>query len=508
MTTKKQKYNKPPSLLGGLFSLTLLLTGLILVSGWLIINYQIEQLVAQRTSEYAHSIAQIAANSAADPLMSDDKIQLKLLVENVAKDPYIRSATVFAEDGQVVAQYPENLLQPISIDDTSTEPSITTTSDATSPQSSDNSESFNGIDNAQEITNLSSNSTSAEEELLTEPAETSETTKRSEQQLLAEATSAYLQSQTDIPFVEKITYQQVTAGWFKITLNRQLLESNFREALTRSQQIILAIAVVLFCLLLLLTLKYTRRIKQLTQYCHRLIQINAPLLPNNTQQWLDAVKALANNHIHTTQEKIILPEANPQWLTSRRAKGTLFCFCQFSMVEQNNEQTAKAISLGEQYLKAAIQTHGLQSQGNILSGCLIPFLDAKDNDEALEEAINLVYLIKELFASIDVEIKLRAFIGKATILVLENERAVISGISLSNRMLEKINKLSPQVAYGDIICLGVEQQSLNPLGQFVEKPLPKEATPSVFYTLLSVDESVKQQTARQLNYIISNYCAS
>ncbi len=467
----------------GLFSLIAIITSFILLSSWTIINYQVEQLVAQRTSEYAHSIAQIAANSSADALLSDDKIQLKMLVENVAKDPYIRSATIFAEDGQVIARFPE---------------------DNTLSETSDHS--AKNIDSSDPLpTNSKEKSSEAEIKQASTENDQPKKTQISKQALEA-ATQSYIQSQSDIPFIEKITYQDVTAGWFKITLNRQLLESSFRKSLQRSQVIILTIAAVLLLILLVITFRYNRRVKNLISLCHRLIQINAPQLPKDNKQWLESLEELSKTQFQSLSENIHLPSDTPQWTASRRANDSIFCFCQFAMIEQDNEKTAHSLTLAEQYLKAAVQTHGVQSQGEILSGCLIPFLDSNDENEALEEAINLVYLIKELLASITLEIKVRAFIGKGTILVLENERAVITGVSLSNRLHQKINQLTLQTNFGEVICIGFEQNNLTPFGQFIEKQTKDESDPTIFHLLESVDESIKQQTGRQINYIITNYC--
>ncbi len=91
-----KKNSNPPNLLRGIL-ITVILTVVAIVSfTWLIINSQVEQLVTQRTSEYAHSIARIAADSSSEALLADDVLQLNLLVENVAKDPYIRQATDYA----------------------------------------------------------------------------------------------------------------------------------------------------------------------------------------------------------------------------------------------------------------------------------------------------------------------------------------------------------------------------------------------------------------------------
>ncbi len=61
--------SKPPSLLRGLLSIIMLITGVILfISCGDHLIFQIENFVTERTSEYAHSITQVAANAATEPL--------------------------------------------------------------------------------------------------------------------------------------------------------------------------------------------------------------------------------------------------------------------------------------------------------------------------------------------------------------------------------------------------------------------------------------------------------
>ena len=482
MTEKKQKKLKPPKLLRGLFSIIVAVTTVILLLAWAIINYQVEQLVATRTSEYAHSIAQIAANSSADALMSDDKIQLKMLVENVAKDPYIRSATIFAEDGQIIAQHPESTIN-------------------MALTSLESSEADNKTDKSSKLLTK----TSDKDDTSDAPVAEQLTAKTNAASLTAK-TQAYIQSQNDIPFIEKIIYQDVTAGWFKVSLNRELLESSFRDSLRRSQNLILAIAAFLFVLLLVIVFRYEKRVKHLAEICHRLVQVNAPQMPIDKKQWMESLKELAETRFQSLAEHRQLPGDSPKWINSQRATNRLFVYCQFAMLDQEDEQTSASISLAEQYLKAAVQTHGVQSQGDILSGCLIPFLDCQDRQEGLTESLSLVHLIDELLASLPLKITMRAFVGQGTILVLENERGVISGVSLSNRLHEKIYQLAPHTKFGDILCLALEEEDLHEMGSFIPLDLADDSLSVTVYKLDTLSESIKQQTSRQINYIITNNC--
>lgn len=478
MTKEKQKTFKKPRFMRGMFSAIVAITLTILLLSWAIINYQVEQLVATRTSEYAHSIAQIAANSSADALMSGDKLQLKILVENVAKDPYIRSATVFAEDGLVAAQYPEaeadeNMLANLSSEelpaskDTETEASSTEESEATTDDAS-----------------------------ITTPQEPASSL------ALDEKAKEYIQSQSDIPFIEKIVYQNVTAGWFKISLNRQLLEQSFRESLQRSQNLILAIGVFLFVVLLFVVIRYEKRVSNIVSACHRLIQINAPQIPYDKNHWLETLQELAETRFQSLSEHPHLPNEDSNWTKSERIADTLFCYCQFSMLDQENEKAAENISLAENYLQAAIQAYGVQSQGDLLSGCLIPFIEVKNASEASLEAISLLNVISESLASLELEITMKGFIGKGTLLTLENSRGIITGISLSNRLKDKLAKTAQYVDYGQTISVAIEEEELQGSGDFRPVEMPENLTQTPIFKLEKLSEAIKQQTNRQIHYII------
>ena len=478
---------KPPSLLRGLFLLVVAITSAILLAGWAIINYQIEQLVATRTSEYAHSITQIAADSSAEALLSEDKIQLKMLVENVAKDPYIRSATVFAEDGQVVAEHPEQEQLAAQESAPTESDDIVAIDENTEPPAQ------------AESTSIETNSS---ENLVADQAESAPD--QSASQAVTAKTEQYLASQKDIPFIEKITFNGVTAGWFKITLNRELLESNFRQSMNRSQNIIMSIAILLMSVLFVSLFKYQKRVKQLTAYSHRLIQLNADPLPQNKQQWMETMQEISETQYNNLpmDPQTLTRVAN--WHASRRVNDTLFCYCQFSMEEQENEKTAEVLTLAEEYLQTAVQAFGVQPQGDILSGCLIPFFEIDDQQEALTEAVSLLHLLNELLSSLLLSVKMRSFIGYGSILLLENERSVVTGISLSNRLLDKINKLSAQVRFGDMVTLGLEPEVLTPAGKIIELEKLESEINSPCHIIQSVDESIQQRVTRQVNFISSN----
>lgn len=459
-SNQQKKTIKPPNLLSGLNSLITLTTLSILIIGWMIINYQIEQLVTNRTSEYAHSITKITADSSAEALLANEIKQLNMLVKNIAKDPYIQSATIFAEDGQVVAQHP------------APDTAVTTTASTAKKTTAS-------------LTNKKENKK-----------------KLAVNKTMSAQTKHYLQSQKDIPFIEKITHDGVTKGWLKISLNRQLLESSFRSAVKGSRNIILIVTLVFLSALSIFIFRYNKRVKNIILCCDNFIHTHAESLPTNKEEWHTTLKTLSSKKKQALPEFTLLPAETLSWSQSKKTTHSIFCYCTFSMQDQDNEQTAEVLSLAEKYLIAAVQTFGVQSQGNILSGCLIPFLEATSSDEAILEAINLTELIKELLVSLPLSISMTAFIGKGAILVLENERSTITGISLSNRLLNKMHQLEAFSQTEDIISLGIDKPYLEEIGSIEEIKHHELKNIQPLFKITSINNSIKQQVSRKVSYII------
>ncbi|MGX5202733.1 hypothetical protein [Aliikangiella sp. IMCC44632] len=466
------KQLRPPKILRGLFSSVVAICLAILLISWAILSYQVEQLVNKRTSEYANSITQIAAKSAAEALLADDKILLQNLVENVAKDIYIRSATIYAEDGQIVAQYPANVFE------------------ASSPTIADVNQTNQDID--QENSSLSIPNEQAEKPNLN----------------IKQAAQTYLDAQSDTPFIEKITYQDVTAGWFKISLNKTLLESSFRQSLSYAYYLIFVIAGGLFLGLMLLLRKHERKAQELVLLCHQLIQVNAEKFPQTRQEWFDSFKSLTNTSLLKLNQ-MNSPSVKPSsWSHSYRTDASVFCYLQFEMQDQANSKAAHSLSQAEKYLKAAVMSYGYQPQGNILSGCLVPFINPAqkpiESADAVAKAISLVELIQALLAKIELTISMKGYIGKGTMLVLEDERSNITGVSLSNRMMQQINQQGLNCQYGDCLFLGFHLSDLSAYGEFI--PLDSTDAPQINppIKLVSVKETINQQISRQASYIISS----
>lgn len=338
--------NTPPNLIKGILLATLGTCVSILLVSWLIINYQVEQLVQKRTSEYAHSIARVAADSSAEALLSGDLLQLNLLVKNVAKDPYIRQATIYSEDGQVVTQYPKELL------------------------------------NQPSNQNATGNQTKSAEN----------TTKAIE-----EYKSDFLRRQKNIPFIEKIAYQEVTGGWFKLEINSLLLEKDFRATFKQIQLLMASIAIAIFLLLVFFVFKLKVNIDQLSTYCHKLLLQNNLQPAKNLADWIEQLKQLAENKAQQLKEHIRLPSQMGQWVTSQIKKEILLCHLEFEIAQPFTTNIAEQLSLAENFLTQSAQSFGVQSQGDILSASDIPFLENYQGDDAekdrLKDALSFVTLV-------------------------------------------------------------------------------------------------------------------
>lgn len=448
MQKEQPKKIKTPKLLAGLFSAICGVIAAILLLAWSIINYQMEELITTRSSEYVKSITQIAADSSAEALLSDDKIQLKMLTQNVAKDAYINNAIIYAEDGQIVAQYPEKNTN-------------------TNKQNSDKNNSNEKASNKK--------------------------------------MDFAIQSPNNVPFIQKISYQGVTAGWFKVNLNKELLETEFIATLKKAQRLIIVIAVIFCVFLLFIYLRYEKTIKKVSQYASRFIQLNAEQMPQDKKQWFQSLENLSNTRFLAIDNNNLSIEKDQTWLTGKTKENIFFCSCKFSMSQQNHEKTAENISKAQLFLQKTVQAQGAQFEGNILSGCEIIFLDCKNDEEALTEAITLTHILTELLLQLDLEIKMRAFIGKGEVLILENERGFVSGISLSNKLYDQIAQVLPFCHTKDIVYIGLQE---NELSSYVKIETIKNNDEAILATpifrSLEVNQGVRQQSNRQINYISSD----
>jgi len=474
-TNNKQKRKSPPNLLKGMLISVFGITFSILVLTWLAIDYQIEQLVVKRTSEYAHSIARIAADSSAEALLSEDQLQLNLIVQNVAKDPYIRQAAIISEDGQTVTQYPEEV-------------------DLSHP--------------LQTVSSVSDFSPKDESTVDLSQAQNADLPAKS-----------FITRQHNKVFFEPLVYQNITAGWFKLEIDKYKLEQNFREAFVEVQLVTGGSSIFLFILLLFIIFRLDKNVKQLAIHCQHLLLQNNINPPTKKTQWLNSIKELSQSHLQQLKENISLPKKMDEWINTRVIEKSLVCYLEFKIQSVENAQIAQNLTQAENYLNRAIQAFGVQTQGGILSGCLIPILDFEkttaitdDNSladksiadkNALTEAVSLIYLIKQLLSHLTPSIQVKAFITQATILYLENEQDITTGISLLDNSLDKVKQLSLAANDDDVISLSIPPMMLEKVanitaiesGNFEDKN---------YFKLVDASPRIQQQIARKFQYISKN----
>jgi len=453
MVMETNNKNTPPNLIKGILLATLGTCVSILLVSWLIINYQVEQLVQKRTSEYAHSIARVAADSSAEALLSGDLLQLNLLVKNVAKDPYIRQATIYSEDGQVVTQYPKELL------------------------------------NQPSNQNATGNQTKSAEN----------TTKAIE-----EYKSDFLRRQKNIPFIEKIAYQEVTGGWFKLEINSLLLEKDFRAIFKQIQLLMASIAIAIFLLLVFFVFKLKVNIDQLSTYCHKLLLQNNLQPAKNLADWIEQLKQLAENKAQQLKEHIRLPSQMGLWVTSQVKKEILLCHLEFEIAQPFTTNIAEQLSLAENFLTQSAQSFGVQSQGDILSASDIPFLENYQGDDAekdrLKDALSFVTLVTSLFEELDANIQIKSALVLGDILVLEDSRDLITGISIPTGLKQKISSSMLATTYGSTIFIDIPQQIIQTVAKIA--PLTLEPAVQGCCQLLKASPKIKQQIQRKQRYIL------
>jgi len=471
MNKKTNKNSPPPNLLRGILISCLGAVLVILVTVWFTISYQVEQLVINRTSEYAHSIAKLAADSSAEALLSEDILQLNLLVENVARDPYIKKATIFSEDGQVVSLYPVDQ-----------DPSI----EQPSKYDPSNNAELAALENIESSTQLDYASQSGNE--------------RQRQQQI------FIAQQNSIPFIEKIAYQNVTAGWFKLEIDRSLLEQKFRESFVRIQLIIGSISLVAFGLLIYIVFRFQSSIRELTNYCQHLLVQNRIIPSENKQDWLASMRELSESHPQQLKEHISLPHASDQWVASRKIEQLLVCFIEFSLPQEQDNRFAEHLTLAEDYLSQAVQAYGIQSQGDILTGCMIPFeSNSKDHNmkAIISNGLGFIALVKKLMKSVEIDIKMRACLCKTSILQFEDEHDLVTGISIPSATLDKIRRVFLEVKFGKIVTLSIKESQLkeilNPLELSIE-----DLNQTPCFIVNRIDSSVTKQNNLKFKHITTH----
>ncbi len=78
---------------------------------WFVISFSVENLLTEHAANYGRTLASLTANSAAEALLADDRLQMSLLVNTITKDPGIRGAAVYRRDGTRIVFSGESPIQ-------------------------------------------------------------------------------------------------------------------------------------------------------------------------------------------------------------------------------------------------------------------------------------------------------------------------------------------------------------------------------------------------------------
>lgn len=75
----------------------------ILAITWLVISINIDRLLYAQAERYGRTLASLTAQSAAEPLLAEDRLQLDVLLNTLSSNHGIRSAAVYTRRGRVLA---------------------------------------------------------------------------------------------------------------------------------------------------------------------------------------------------------------------------------------------------------------------------------------------------------------------------------------------------------------------------------------------------------------------
>ena len=86
---------------------------MILVLGvtWFVVSFSVENLLTEHAGNYGRTLATLTANSAAESLLADDRLQMALLVNTITKDSGIRGAAIYRRDGTRIVHNGESPIQ-------------------------------------------------------------------------------------------------------------------------------------------------------------------------------------------------------------------------------------------------------------------------------------------------------------------------------------------------------------------------------------------------------------
>ncbi|MDQ7048978.1 MAG: hypothetical protein Q9M92_05315 [Enterobacterales bacterium] len=245
-------------------------------------------------------------------------------------------------------------------------------------------------------------------------------------------------------------------------------------------------------------------IDQLSLYCHKLLLQQNIQPSKKLQQWIQQLKLLAENQTQQLKEHIQLPSQNLQWTQSRLQEDTLLCHLEFKIKEPFSPHIAQQLSLAENFLVQSAQSFGVQSQGDILTGCQLPFLEAYEGDTAqqdrFKDALSFITLVSQLFEQLDAEISIKSALIQADLLVLEDQRDLMTGITVPNSLKRKINAAMLSIPFEQTFFIDIPLAVIETSAKIKDL----ETNPAVdnCYQLLEISSKIKQHILRKQRYIL------
>ncbi len=475
--------NSAPNILTGLIPITFILLSSFLSLSWYIIDYQVEDLVAKRTSEYAHSIVKIAADSSAEALLSEDNLQLELLVQNIAKDRYIRTATIYSSDGIIVTQFPEeNLI----VQSTAEQSNRLTYSEITNSKENDNKSGSTSTLSSEKSSKLNEGSVKKVE-------------------------FDYLLAKKNIPFIEKIEFKGVTAGWFKIEIDGFELESDFRANFDRIRLRIFALASFLVLSLIYLLFRYKRKVNRVVKAIHLLVTRKAVEseidVAGSQELWFEQVDNLVDISF---SKPIRLRELRQhvRWQGEEAIESVPMVWFAIDLPKVDNQDLAQQVVKIEKYLKSATNAYSTFFQGEIFAGGLVPFLQHSASDESTyqivyTDLVSFTFLLKELMASMDANIKLKAILFHSRLSLLHSDDSVQSKVILPQRKQLQISKLANLLNESSISCLIADPSIYDEIAEY-EAYTHKQKKITNSYLINEANHDIVNHVARISKTIIES----
>ncbi|MEM9100836.1 MAG: adenylate/guanylate cyclase domain-containing protein [Pseudomonadota bacterium] len=213
------------------YKIALLITILLSVSLgalWFIISATISDELEKQAAIYGYSLANQAADSAAEMILAEDQVGLQVLVNRMTEDANVSEVAIHAQDGTLLASSPAV---------------ISITEDNTSEENQNSAQPPKETDTDKNLTS----STESPLNLQEKPSDTP--TNGTKMADAASQTNPLKQTHSEqVPFVTQIRLKNVLVGWVKIVIDRSHLElalNEIEEKIGFATLLMLAISVTL-----------------------------------------------------------------------------------------------------------------------------------------------------------------------------------------------------------------------------------------------------------------------